>query len=200
MASYAPAHLLAVEAPSTRADALFGLATSPEADGYVRAVVAYVADVCAENPKRGVGTGRTSLFGLQRPPLDGRKTVLRQAPGALTLDATLACAAPFVATNAASQLVVSVAASEGNDALVAALAKAGVECVVEDDAAFAARSAAAWSAITAPPAGATVDGAYPLASHLVSTLVPLGHIKSTDGGDEAFAEYFAASPKWLKLE
>ena len=60
----------------------------PAARGYCVEILRYLIDATAENPKRGFGTSRTALWGLQRPPLlDGtahvdpvrRRRVVRRA-------------------------------------------------------------------------------------------------------------------------
>ena len=73
--------------------------------GYCVEILSYLTD--AVGPKDGYGA-RTALWGLQRPPLDGRSTVLRVSSGA-TFDELAAKLVVFAGTNAAGQVVVSVA-------------------------------------------------------------------------------------------
>ena len=94
--------------------------------GYCVEILSYLTD--AVGPKDGYGA-RTALWGLQRPPLDGRSTVLRVSSGA-TFDELAAKLVVFAGTNAAGQVVVSVA---GGGAVKDAVEACGVECVVEGE-------------------------------------------------------------------
>jgi len=86
------------------------------------------------------------------------------------------------------------------ETLEAAGALEGVEIAVEDAATMEQRLAAEtpFNVIEPRPVGAD-DPAYALAAHFVSTLFPVGHIKSTRLGDETFVNFFSDSDKWLHV-
>ena len=161
--------------------------------GYLRELHDYLADACASNPKRGEGTARTSLYGLQTTPRNGQLNYVR-CGGATSLDEIAPQLMPFVLTNAADALRVSV--DPANSALTAELQTAGVAVVAEDDAAFAARVGAETPYNVLSPGAA--DG-FPLVGQFVSTLLCVGHVKSTKPADEDFINAFKGSPKWLAM-
>lgn len=186
------------------------------AAGYCAELLAYLEDACAQNPKRGKGGGRTTLYGLQTTPLgpDGR------SPGALTIFRVCAgvraaslCAhlLPFVATSAAPAARVSADPADARAAALAAeLVRAGVlraEAVaLEDIAVFEAR-AASERAFNVLGRGtfAELEEAralgvgLPLAGQLVSALLCFGHAKSTRPDDELFLAELGGSAKWLAM-
>jgi len=181
--------------------------------GFCAELLDYLTDACADNPRRGAGAGRTTLFGLQRTPLadgDARAhTVLRLSAGA---SAALAVPhlLPLVSTNAAAELRVSVdpeapAARELAAALVSSGAVPAAQVSEDTAAAFEARVASedpfnvVDGAALADLAEARAAVGFPLAGHFASTLLCFGHAKSTRPGDEAFVRAFADSPKWLKM-
>lgn len=180
--------------------ALAGMIVSDEVRGFVAEIFAYLADVCTSNPKRAPNTGRTALFGLQRPPLNGQPTVLRAGEGT-TMDSIAPHLAPFVTTNAAVQLFVSVhpTAEEHVALAVAKGLLVHTQVRVEDEAAFdeRMRNEACFNVISAKDYPWHLG--YPPAGLFVSTHLCLGHVKSTQPDDEAFLRAFTASDKWLAL-
>lgn len=78
-----------------------GAASSQETRGYLHELGSYLS-AAAVGPRRGVGQ-RTSLYGLQVPPLDGRLTAIR-CTELTTLDEVLPFLLPFAMTNAAPQV------------------------------------------------------------------------------------------------
>ena len=76
--TYVPAHLAAKgrgwqgSGLPAEAAALVAGVQSDEVRGYLRTIGEYLVDACSVNPKRGVGTGRTALYGLQTPPRNGQ--------------------------------------------------------------------------------------------------------------------------------
>lgn len=202
--TYAPDHLKSLGSAATSS---WGLSSSlegalqlvehcdtDEQKGYCRLLLEYLADATT-GPHRGYGP-RTPLFGLQRPPLEGGDCCVRLGDGASVSDA-VRFILPFVATNARSQLTVSVPPSLSHAAL-AVMEQQGLTVVRESDDAFHSRSSNFWNAISLPLA-TPLDPEFPLAAHFVSRLFPLGHIKSVLPNDEAFVSTYAASAKWLRL-
>ena len=200
-AAYAEAHLArrgaswevgAAALPAAAAAVARGV-RSDVVRGYLRELHDYLADACARNPKRGEGVARTSLYGLQTTPRNGQLNYVR-CGGATSLDEIAPQLMPFVLTNAADALRVSV--DPANSALAAELQTAGVAVVAEDDAAFAARVGAETPYNVLSPGAA--DG-FPLVGQFVSTLLCVGHVKSTKPADDDFIDAFKGSPKWLAM-
>jgi len=166
--------------------------------GMVKTLCAYLADACG--PKRGFGYdkgARTSLFGLQRPPLlEDCPTVIRVAAGS-SFDELAPYAAPFYATNARSQVWISADPACGIQEQLAKFK--GMHVVVEDASTFEKRVAAVtpYNCITLSGKA----GLEPLlAMHWMSRLFCMGHIKSVKTRDDAFLEKFSKSRKWLAVE
>ncbi len=105
---------------------------------------------------------------------------------------------PFWVTNARSQVSLSV--HPGNVAAVSKARAAGLEEILalEDDAGFeaAVQHRKPYNVVrTAPSAPA----ALPLVGQFVSTLMCVGHVKSTASDDTAFYDEFTHSGKWLAM-
>ena len=192
-AAYAEAHLARRGASWEGGAAAARGVRSDVVRGYLRELHDYLADACARNPKRGEGVARTSLYGLQTTPRNGQLNYVR-CGGATSLDEIAPQLMPFVLTNAADALRVSV--DPANSALAAELQTAGVAVVAEDDAAFAARVGAETPYNVLSPGAA--DG-FPLVGQFVSTLLCVGHVKSTKPADDDFIDAFKGSPKWLAM-
>jgi len=164
--------------------------TSPTVLGYCSEIVSYLSS--SVGPKPGYGA-RTALWGLQRPPLDGRVTVLRVGKGA-TVDDLAAKLVVFASTNASEQAVVQV--EEGSDpSLRNAAASTGLEVVSEapED---------CYNVVMVGPED-DVEGYgirnFPMVGQFSSLYLGVGHIKSTMGGDEEFVKRFEKSKKWLEM-
>mmetsp|Transcript_48019 Transcript_48019/g.126806 ORF Transcript_48019/g.126806 Transcript_48019/m.126806 type:complete len:728 (-) Transcript_48019:9-2192(-) len=183
---------------------------APEAKGFARLLMEYLLDAAGEaNPRRGCGQ-RTSLFGLQRPPLAGGTCCLRlekpegvsNAPhaGDGLFDEAAAYILPFLATNAKEQLVLSLDPFLAFPAFPM-LSQQGLKVVRESREAFAASEAGYWNVITLPraPAARAATPDHPLAAHFISRILPMGHVKSTLPDHQGFLDAFAASPKWLRV-
>lgn len=174
--------------------------SDPSARGYCVELVNYLVDATASNPKRGFGTSRTAIWGLERPPLlDDAKTVIRCGAG-VSYDDAMPTFLPFYVTNARGQAELSV--DPANGTLLSKLKGLGIEANVEDDAAYEGRvkkSGEAGNIYNAVTVEAGGMAEYPMVGQFVSLCFPLGHIKSTMSGDEEFVEYFMKSEKWLKL-
>eukprot|EP00812_Abedinium_dasypus_P009476 NODE_3165_length_820_cov_329.137255.p1 GENE.NODE_3165_length_820_cov_329.137255~~NODE_3165_length_820_cov_329.137255.p1 ORF type:complete len:218 (+),score=62.17 NODE_3165_length_820_cov_329.137255:3-656(+) len=167
---------------------------SPPVLGFVKLITAYLVDACG--PKRGAGTVRTALFGLQTPPLvKGAPTVLR-VPESAAFDEVASLLMPFYITNARSQIEVSVHPESRAAAELAKFER--LATVLENDGDFDRRLA------TLSPYNVLVasDEAMReplLAMHWVSRLLPMGHVKSVLPNNDAFCAKFSRSAKWLAI-
>jgi hypothetical protein len=159
--------------------------------GYCVILLDYLKDATQNNPKRGFGSVRTALWGLQRPPL-GTTTHLR-CNATSDWNGIAPLLVLFSATNASEQLQLSV---DPNNTAVLDLCKLhAIRHVVDTDQAFDTREFAAGdNVILAKP---MED--FPMVGQFVSTLFPLGHIKSTQPDDEEFIARAKALDKWLKM-
>lgn len=167
---------------------LVGQCRSDEKKGFVRVVLEYLQDA-TRGPHRGCGA-RTSLFGLQRPPLRGGMCCLR-LNAAATIDEAVQYVLPFAATTAKDQLVISVDPA-------CSLSFPGLSVVKESKETFTASDPKFWNVISLPKDAASTQ-AFPLAAHFVSKLFAMGHVKSTLSDDTAFLDAFTSSPKWLRM-
>ena len=199
--TYVPAHLAAKgrgwqgSGLPAEAAALVAGVQSDEVRGYLRTIGEYLVDACSVNPKRGVGTGRTALYGLQTPPRNGQLNYVRC--GARTsLDDVAPYVFPFVLTTAFDSLRISF--DPDNAALKAQLDAAGLRdaAVSESGDAFAARVAAENPYNVVAP---TAASEFALAGQFISLLMCVGHVKSTKPGDDEFVKAFSDSPKWLAV-
>jgi len=175
--------------------------------GYCVELIRYLSDATKENPKRGCGTGRTALWGLQRPPmLGGYRTLLRCGPDT-SFDDLSSIFLLFYATNARSQVELSV--DESNKKLLDSLVRHDLDnhvfkVVVEGEEALGHRlhekEDEFYNIVSVP--SDNEDGLqkkFPMPGQFVSLYFPMGHIKSTMKNDEEFVKYFQESEKWLKM-
>jgi len=186
--------------------ALLRRCKSAEEKGYCRVLFEYLADA-ATGPRHGCGR-RTALFGLQRPPLQSGLTCLRlekvSGPNLPHMDAVFDQAVryifPFMATTAKEQLVVSLDPFLSFPAFPM-LQQQGLKVVRESKQAFEAAVGNYWNVIRLPQPSEVTEAVphYPLVAHFVSTLLPMGHVKSTLPDHTEFVTLFTASPKWLRL-
>ena len=152
--------------------------------GYCIILYQYLLDATMQNPKRGYGTGRTAVYGLQRPPL-GTTTYLE-------CNSSVDDIAPhlflFFATNANSQVVVI---SE-NDGIKKFCEKNEITIVgaMEESSIEPGDN---FLEITSP----FTD--FPMVGNFITTLFPVGHIKSTTPSDEEFVARVCNLQKWLRL-
>lgn len=187
-----------VEEVSYVADAIKRVAC-PKTRGYAVLLANYLADATKGGAKRAKGA-RTTLWGWQRPPLDGSVTVMRCANGSGGCwDGLLPRLMPFLVTNARGQVEVSLPVSEG--VVWEELKRCGVTIVVEDDEAFRKRTDENYEAYynVVEVTGDEVME-FPMVGQFVSLFLPMGHIKSTMADDSEFWEYFEQSEKWLKVQ
>jgi len=200
MARYEAKHLMDAALRSERlggvASQLLQAIDSVELRGYGVLLAEYLKESCGA--KKGFGN-RTTLWGLQRPPLRAASTLLRvQSSDDLT--AVLLHLLPFLLTNAQEGLVVSIA-GDCSAEMKQALRKVceNVPCHEEEDDAFNQRCQRSkpWNTVHIHQAATVED--LPLADHFVLRLLPMGHIKSTCQDDKDFVKAFENSPKWLKF-
>ena len=165
-----------------KAEALLRDVSDEKVKGYCVTLLEYLIDATKENPKRGFGTDRTAMWGLQRPPL---KTIAY-----LHCNTSWDDLAPslllFLATNAKDQIVVSTE----NDSIKALCEKNGVPVKVVVESLLAPGDN--LKNITGPTENAMVG-------QFITTLFPVGHIKSTRSDDDEFCEKVKGLSKWLKV-
>eukprot|EP00545_Synedropsis_sp_CCMP1620_P006688 CAMPEP_0119013940 /NCGR_PEP_ID=MMETSP1176-20130426/9266_1 /TAXON_ID=265551 /ORGANISM="Synedropsis recta cf, Strain CCMP1620" /LENGTH=731 /DNA_ID=CAMNT_0006967069 /DNA_START=210 /DNA_END=2405 /DNA_ORIENTATION=+ len=167
--------------------------------GYCLELVHYLYEAAHrdKNPKRGFGTSRTALWGLQRPPvLLGPKTLIRCHKGA-TFDALAPILLLFYCTNAREQFELSVHADCHPD-IFKVCEKHGIPILVQNEQEFNVRAAShnlVYNVVEIEDPMAK----FPMVGHFTSLYFPMGHIKSTKSNDEEFVAQFSDSQKWLKF-
>jgi len=171
------------EFPIASGKPLVDLAKDLSIRGYCQLLGEYIQSSCG--PQRGTGS-RTSLFGLQRPPL-GLTNIVRVTD----LEQGVCFILPYICTNANESLSVSCA----NEEIKKALESAGVnKCIIQSDEEFSDESREKVWAITN---GNLSEFVPP--GHFIGVLFPLGHVKSTLSDDERFIKSFTTSKKWLAV-
>eukprot|EP00656_Telonema_subtile_P007715 TRINITY_DN13622_c0_g1_i2.p1 TRINITY_DN13622_c0_g1~~TRINITY_DN13622_c0_g1_i2.p1 ORF type:complete len:217 (+),score=77.31 TRINITY_DN13622_c0_g1_i2:129-779(+) len=179
--------------------------SSASVQGFCVLVHQYLQDACNPNRGDGRGTGgpeRTILWGLQRPPLNGQRTVLRCDAGSV-FDELAPTLVPFYVTNALESVLVS--CDPANSALAAQLqAVPGLSVQLQTEQEFSAQDQADFYNVVTPDALADNNNTstlteFPMVAQFVSLYFPLGHVKSTRREDEAFVQLFESSDKWLKI-
>jgi hypothetical protein len=167
--------------------------TNVHTKGYLGILGQYIAEAAC-GPRRGHGE-RSTLWGLQRPPLDGKKSVIRIERDTSFDDASTFLL-PFLMTNAKDQCVLSVdpANAEATAAATALKDKGLIEVRMELPKEFAASVAKEqpWNVINPTPCD------YSLVGHHTSLIFSLGHVKCTRSNDESFYKALGASNKWLR--
>eukprot|EP00548_Thalassiothrix_antarctica_P011877 CAMPEP_0194159460 /NCGR_PEP_ID=MMETSP0152-20130528/77843_1 /TAXON_ID=1049557 /ORGANISM="Thalassiothrix antarctica, Strain L6-D1" /LENGTH=720 /DNA_ID=CAMNT_0038869029 /DNA_START=127 /DNA_END=2286 /DNA_ORIENTATION=- len=151
--------------------------------GYCYELLSYLEDATRINPKRGVGTSRTSLWGLQRPPI-GTKTLLRCSDNS-TFDALAPVLILFLATNANDQYEVSIPAASSSLKEICDANQIVYSDDEQDDSCY-------YNIVTID----TPD--FVMVGQFVSLYMNLGHIKSTKSQDEDFVQELSQSIKWLR--
>eukprot|EP00037_Helgoeca_nana_P021228 m.213459 g.213459 ORF g.213459 m.213459 type:complete len:735 (+) comp25562_c0_seq2:47-2251(+) len=190
---YHPTYLMdqAIVGPTNAAAKEICAAGNGATLGYMTLVANYLDDA-ATGAKIGYGA-RTTLWGLQRPPL-GTVTELRAGKDT-TLDDFVLHLLPFHMTNASEQVAASV--HPENSAVWDFLHKMELTfgMVQESEGDFASRieREEPWNVVQIKK---TDD--FPMVAHFVSLLFPLGHIKSVKSNDSNFVEKFSKSEKWLR--
>lgn len=181
---------------SKSATGLLGEIKDDAVRGYCVEVIKYLQDATMRNPKRGFGTSRTAIWGLQRPPL-GTKTVIRCDETAAFDDVAPVCLL-FFTTNARDQMELSV--DPANKDLIAICEKHGLTHSTEDKEAFDKKSKTFTpkDIFNVVPIIGGKRPEFPMAGQFVSLYFPLGHIKSTMPNDDEFTiKLEQLSKKWL---
>ena len=152
--------------------------------GYCVILYQYLLDATMENPKLGLGTSRTCVYGLQRNPL-GTTTYLN-------CNSSVDDLAPFLflffATNAERQVVV-VSENVGIEDFCARHEVATVGTTEE----ISMKPGDNYVDITTP------FDRFPMVGNFITTLFPVGHIKSTTPNDDEFVARVCNLEKWLRL-
>jgi hypothetical protein len=160
--------------------------------GFCVVLIEYLQNVSKLNPKPGFGKSRTSLWGVQRPPL-GSKTFIRCSSG-VSWDDVAPIHILFYATNARYQVELSI--DPQNTELIRFCEQHELSHSVETESDMTKRLESRTNVYNT----VKVDGPmafYPMAGQFLSLYFPLGHIKSTMPNDEEFALKARLSDKWL---
>lgn len=157
--------------------------------GYCHEIIDYIQTATRQSPRKGYGRQRTSLWGLQRPPLQ-TKTILRGK----NWDSVAPAFLLFYITNARDQLELSVC--ENDHATKSLCVENNISHVVESDVAFQHRSSTTQDIFQGMKLDQTMIE-FPMVGNYVSIFLPMGHIKSTRAADEEFDLRARLSPKWL---
>lgn len=167
---------------------------SPRMQGYLATLANYLNTSCGPKRSPAIGSQRTALYGLQRPPLLPEcPTLIRIRPG-VSAEVVAPYLLPFVATNAADGVEVS------STVALPFVQELGLKAVVENDSSFAARVKGMLPYNVVYPEQVDAGTFIPLlAMHWLSRLFPMGHIKSSVANDEAFIAMFSQSRKWLTV-
>jgi hypothetical protein len=163
-------------------EALLKDVSDDKVKGYCVTLLEYLNDATQENPKRSFGTDRTAMWGLQRPPLQ-TTTYLHCNTSWDDLVPSLLL---FLATNAKDQVVVLTE----NGSIKALCEKHGVPVKVVNDGSL--KPGDNLKDITGPTENAMVG-------QFLTTLFPVGHIKSTRSNDDEFCDRVKVLQKWLKV-
>ncbi|KAL3942354.1 MAG: hypothetical protein SGARI_000295 [Bacillariaceae sp.] len=152
--------------------------------GFCVTLYQYLLDATMENPKRGFGTSRTAVWGLQRPPL-GTTTYL-------VCNSSINDLAPylfvFLATNAKDQVIVA-----STDSKVKKVCETLGLRVVDSANESSLAPGDNYKEISGPMTE------FPMVGQFMTTLFPVGHIKSTTPNDQEFLGRVVQLDKWLKM-
>jgi len=168
---------------------------SPQFRGYAQLITEYLSDSCASNPhsvSKDNGCGRTSYFGLQRPPIVNNYVTLINYGDTANKDLFLLHVLPFAITNSHSQCVVNL--SNGGESLKELVTSSlGLKVIDSAD----VSGLRLFNEINVN--NVAKDFEFCLPFQFCSRLFCLGHCKSTIPNDDEFLTEFATSKKWLKL-
>jgi hypothetical protein len=165
--------------------------------GYCFELLNYLYDATRTNPKRGFGTSRTALWGLQRPPiLLGPKTLIR-CPAGTSYDALAPTLLLFQATNARDQLEISVDSND-NEEIFHVSEKYGIPLLVQSTQEYNLRADSPNLVYNSVELDKPLTS-FPMVGNFVSLFMSMGHIKSTKPNDDEFLVQFSKSEKWLQF-
>lgn len=190
--------------------------------GYCITLLEYLIDATKENPKRGFGTSRTAVWGLQRLPLN-TVTYLRCDTSAISWDDLAPYLLVFFVTNAKDQVVVLLPTSSSENQKECATKitelcnKLGITIRLDDDMKEEDLSPGDnlkdivklstldnddndKNNIENPDSNTATTADWPImVGQFLTTLLPVGHIKSTVPNDEEFITRVSSMSKWLKI-
>lgn len=166
--------------------------------GYCIEIIEYLRNVCRMNPKDVTGTERTSMYGLQRPPL-GTKSILICGPNTSLCD-VMPIMCIFLATTARDQLVITIDPSNQNG-LEALCKKYKLKYSMESESNMLQKKKGNDDSDTVfhyiEVENRNNHTEFPLVGQFVSLYLPLGHIKGTMANDQEFMLRASMSNKWL---
>lgn len=188
---YTPSFLQqqATKSRSGRTGSFLSDVTDDLSRGYCITLLEYLEDATQENPKRGFGKGRTAMWGLQRPPL--KTTTYLECSHNTTWDELAPSLLLFFATNARDQVVVVV--PPGNVTLVELCQKHSISTIEGKKKETLQPGDNLCCIVDSTPR-------FPMVGQFLTTLLPVGHVKSTLPNDEDFISKVQGLPKWLKME
>mmetsp|Transcript_9662 Transcript_9662/g.15121 ORF Transcript_9662/g.15121 Transcript_9662/m.15121 type:complete len:710 (+) Transcript_9662:156-2285(+) len=176
--SYNPMHLEKTSstpppAPFDYCSKALGALKDPVVKGFCIEILRFLEEA-TQGPWEGKGD-RTCLFGVQRPPL-GQKVILRVSKEA-SLDDMMPFILPFYATNARSQLEISVEPSAAVLKKLDELNLVGITVLHEEAGEFQMRKSKEGQSIyhVMTP---DIETEFPLVGHFLSTLFVFGHCKT----------------------
>jgi hypothetical protein len=152
--------------------------------GYCVTLYGYLLDATVQNPKRGFGSSRTAVWGLQRPPT-GTTTYLVCST---TFDDIAPSLLLFFATNAKEQVVVV----SDNNQIIDICSKHRIKTQSTVD-----KGSLSPGDNYKEIVGST--NRFAMVGNFITTLFPVGHIKSTVPNDEEFVARVVTSEKWLAV-
>lgn len=158
--------------------------SNDQVKGYCVTLYKFLLDATLENPKLGFGKTRTTVWGLQRPPL-GTTTYLECKSRMDDLAPSLFL---FLVTNAKSQVVVVSQNKEIRDACI----DHGIKVIASMDEVSLAPGDN-HKEVSSPMVF------FPMVGQFFTTLFPVGHIKSTTPGDKEFLQKVVRLEKWLRM-
>lgn len=158
--------------------------------GFCHEIIDYIRIATRQGPRQGYGKERSSLWGLQRPPIQ-TKTILRGMNWNFVAPAFVL----FYITNAREQVQLSV--FDDDDVTKMLCDEYNLPHVVESDEAFRERSADAKDIFQVVKLDQGMVE-FPMVGNYVSLFFPMGHIKSTKATDEEFILRAKLSQKWLQ--
>lgn len=185
---------------SSATKALLGSVEDELVRGYCVTLIEYLKNVDVQNPRPGrTATSRTTVFGLQRPPVG--RYIYVYATAETTWDTVAPLFLLYYVTTARDQLILTIHPEntllqqlcETNDLPyhVATQDEWQAQCSVQPESVF-------LQTVVDEPDGKTLTSSFCMASLFTLRYLPAGHIKSTAAHDEEFLfRVRGLSNKWL---